>query len=265
MGYVERQSGCALKILCFPAGATELKLGRQAMFEDSTFESTGRIHTRSRGWMIAACAFNGSILLALILIPLIYPEALPRMAMVFLMEVPQAPAPEPKPVARAERTNLAQTEMPGGQIFAPTKIPPNPYIADTQEISPSVNVASMDDGSGPGANNPFGDPSQHPVVREQLRGPVRVSGMVVEGLLVQKTMPVYPAIAKANGTQGTVVLQATISRNGTIENLRVASGPVMLQQAALDAVRSWRYRPYLLSGEPVEVETTVNVVFKMQE
>jgi protein TonB len=131
---------------------------------------------------------------------------------------------------------------------------------------PNVNVATMDqDGSGSGANNPFGNQGQHPVVREQVRGPVRVSGMVVEGLLVQKTMPVYPAIAKATRTQGTVALQATISRNGTIENLRVASGPAMLQQAAMDAVRSWRYRPYLLSGEPVEVETTVNVIFKLQE
>ena len=236
------------------------------MFEDSTFESTGRIHTRSRGWMIAACAFNGSILLALILIPLIYPEALPRMAMVFLMEVPKAPAPEPKPVARVERTNLVQPEMRGGQIFAPPSIPHDPYIAERPEILPNVNVATMDqDGTGTGENNPFGNPSQHSVVREQVRGPVRVSGMVVEGMLIQKTVPVYPAIARATRTQGTVVLQATISRNGTIENLRVASGPALLQQAALDAVRSWRYRPYLLSGEPVEVETTVNVVFKMQE
>lgn len=236
------------------------------MFEDSTFESTGRIHTRSRGWMIAACAFNGSILLALILIPLIYPEALPRMAMAFLMEVPQAPAPEPKPVARVEHANLVQPQMRNGQIFAPSTIPHIPYIADRPEVLPNVNVATMDqDGSGSGANNPFGNQGQHPVMREQVRGPVRVSGMVVEGLLVQKTMPVYPAIAKATRTQGTVVLQATISRNGTIENLRVASGTAMLQQAAMDAVRSWRYRPYLLSGEPVEVETTVNVVFKLQE
>src|ERR1017187_467 len=122
-GCVERQSGCALKASCLPAGATELKLGRQAMFEDSTFESTGRINTRSRGWMIAACAFNGSILLALILIPLIYPDALPRMAMAFLMEVPQAPAPEPKPVARVEHANLVQPQMRNGQIFAPSTIP----------------------------------------------------------------------------------------------------------------------------------------------
>jgi protein TonB len=61
----------------------------------------------------------------------------------------------------------------------------------------------------------------------------------------------------------TVVLQATISKTGSIENLRVMSGPAMLTQSALDAVRSWRYRPYLLNGEPVEVETTVNVVFSL--
>jgi len=58
-------------------------------------------------------------------------------------------------------------------------------------------------------------------------------------------------------------LQATISKSGTIENLHVVSGPPMLQQAAMDAVRSWRYKPYLLNGDPVEVETQVNVVFNL--
>ena len=61
-----------------------------------------------------------------------------------------------------------------------------------------------------------------------------------------------------------MVLAATISKQGTIENLRVVSGPAMLQQAALDAVKTWRYRPYLLNGDPVAVETTVNVVFNLQ-
>jgi len=235
------------------------------MFEDSTFESTGRIHTRSRGWMIAASAFNGSILLALVLIPLMYPEALPRIAMAFLMEAPPAPTTPPTPPVRAEHVNLVRTEMPGGQIFAPRTIPPNPYIAERQEALPEVNVASMDDGSGPAANNLFANQNQRPVVREQVRGPVRISGMVVEGLLLHKTMPIYPPIAVASRTQGTVILQATISRNGSIENLHVAGGPAMLQQAVMDAVRSWRYRPYLLNGEPVEVETTVNLVFKLQD
>ncbi len=237
------------------------------MFEDSTFESTGRIRTRSRGWMIAACAFNGSILLALVLIPLIYPEALPRMAMAFLMEVPAPPAPEPKPVARVEHANLVQPQIRNGQIFAPPAIPnatPTSLTGRrhwrTSMLQPWTRTAA-----DPAAAIHLAPRANHPVVREQVRGPVRVSGLVVEGMLIEKTMPVYPAIARASGTQGTVVLQATISRNGTIENLRVVSGPAMLQQAALDAVKRWRYRPYLLSGEPVEVETTVNVVFKLQE
>jgi protein TonB len=87
--------------------------------------------------------------------------------------------------------------------------------------------------------------------------------MVVEGLLINKTPPIYPRIAIAVRSEGTVVLQATISKSGTIENLRVVSGPPMLQQAAIDAVQTWRYKPYLLGGEPVEVETTVNVIFTL--
>jgi len=236
------------------------------MFEDSTFESTGRIRTRSRGWMIAASAFNGSILFALVLIPLIYPEALPRIAIPILMEAPAQPAPEPKPVERVQHTDRVKPEMRGGQIFAPPVIPTGILIAQRQETLQNINPANMDeDGSPSGGNNPFGSQNQRPVVREQVRGPVRISGMVVEGMLIDKRMPIYPAIARATRTEGTVVLQATISRNGTIENLHVASGPAMLQQAALDAVMSWRYRPYLLNGEPVEVETTVNVIFKLQE
>jgi protein TonB len=82
-------------------------------------------------------------------------------------------------------------------------------------------------------------------------------------MLLYKTTPVYPAIAKAAGVGGTMVLAATISKSGLSENLRVLSGPPMLRQAALDAVRNWRYRPYLLNNQPVEVETTVNVVFSM--
>jgi protein TonB len=92
---------------------------------------------------------------------------------------------------------------------------------------------------------------------------MRVSSGVVEAMALRKTSPVYPAIARAAGIQGTVTLQATIATDGTIENLRVAGGPLMLQQAAIDAVNSWRYRPYLLDGAPVEVETTVNVIFSL--
>jgi periplasmic protein TonB len=88
---------------------------------------------------------------------------------------------------------------------------------------------------------------------------------VAEGMVLQRIVPRYPPIALASRTQGTVVLQAVISKTGTIENLRVISGSPLLQRAAIDAVSQWRYRPYLLNGQPVDVETTINVVFSLSQ
>jgi protein TonB len=84
---------------------------------------------------------------------------------------------------------------------------------------------------------------------------------MMEGNLVHKVQPAYPPLARAARIQGSVVLRAIISRAGTIENLQVLSGHSLLVQAAIDAVRQWRYRPYNLNGEPVEVETQVTVNF----
>jgi protein TonB len=92
-------------------------------------------------------------------------------------------------------------------------------------------------------------------------GPARVSSGVISGMLLPHADPVYPPIAKAAHVQGVVILHAIISKTGTIEQLTVVSGPPMLQGAAVDAVKRWRYKPYLLSGEPTEVDTTINVNF----
>jgi protein TonB len=86
---------------------------------------------------------------------------------------------------------------------------------------------------------------------------------VMAGNRLSGVAPQYPMIAKSARVQGAVVLAASISKTGRIENLRVVSGPPMLQSAALDAVRSWRYNPYLLNGESVAVDTTVTVVFHL--
>jgi protein TonB len=82
-------------------------------------------------------------------------------------------------------------------------------------------------------------------------------------MLLAPIQPVYPQIARLTGTQGTVVIQATISKSGRMESARVLTGPAMLQSSALDAVRAARYRPYLLNGQPTEVETTISIVFHM--
>jgi len=101
--------------------------------------------------------------------------------------------------------------------------------------------------------------SQRPIAPQQFS----LSADVAAGYLSHAVAPVYPPIAKAARVSGTVVLQATLSKQGAIENLRVISGPPLLQQAALDAVKQWVYRPYLLNGEPVEVNTTINVIFNL--
>jgi len=90
-----------------------------------------------------------------------------------------------------------------------------------------------------------------------------VSAGTAESLVATRTQPVYPPIARAARVQGTVVLKGIIGKDGRVESLEVISGPAMLQQAALDAVMSWTYRPYLLNGSPAEFETTINVVFSL--
>ena len=92
---------------------------------------------------------------------------------------------------------------------------------------------------------------------------ITVSPGVAAGLLDERQSPIYPIEAKKAGVSGTVVLSATIGTDGIVKDLQVVSGPQMLQQAALDAVKSWRYRPYLLNGQTVEVHTTINVIFTL--
>lgn len=232
------------------------------MFEDSTFESTGRIQTGSRRWMMATFSLNGAILLVLILIPLIYPEALPQHALSVLLTAPPSPPPlqqAPKPVPPIQ----GRSEMPNGVILAPPAIPRGiGNIVESPEadgpLTMNVGPAMPDPGTGI-----FASQRATRVVHPDVSGPVRVSSGVMEGTAIFKSSPAYPPIAREARVEGTVVLLATISKNGTIENLRVASGPALLQQAAIDAVKTWRYRPYLLNGQPVEVETTVNVVFSL--
>jgi protein TonB len=86
---------------------------------------------------------------------------------------------------------------------------------------------------------------------------------MMEGNLIYKVQPIYPPLARAARIQGPVHLRAIISRTGAIENLQAIDGHPMLVGAALDAVRQWRYRPYILNGDPVEVETQVTVNFSL--
>jgi protein TonB len=157
------------------------------------------------------------------------------------------------------------------QLQAPSRIPKEIQMVKEAAAAPSmdgvIGAERLGDGTPGGLGTIIGNIGNEParIVKPMPPRSLNVSSGVAAGNLIEKTMPQYPAIARAARIQGTVVLQATISRTGLIQNLRVISGPPMLQQAAVDSVRSWRYKPYLLNGDPVEVETTINVVFNLGE
>ena len=236
------------------------------MFEDSMMESGKRIERKSKFWSFVAFLLNAAALLALIIWPLLHPEALPRQMMATLMVAP-SPPPAPPPTVPARRVQ-ARVEMLSTGLRAPSRISTAIKQVNEAAIPPSLGAQRMEDMSD-GVPGSIGSiikdmgTRQATVVRPKAPNSLSVSSGVMAGNLLTKSLPHYPAIPKAAGIQGTVVLQATISKSGSIENLKVMGGPPMLQQAAMDAVRSWRYKPYLLNGEPVEVETTIHVVFRL--
>jgi protein TonB len=150
---------------------------------------------------------------------------------------------------------------------APSKIPHE--IKQVKEEPPPPTNAGVAGMEGMGGGGAIGGilggvgAGPAPVVKAAPPKKIAISSGVMAGNKISGSNPTYPPIARAARISGTVVLQATISKTGTIENLRVVSGPPMLTQSALESVRAWRYKPYLLNGEPVEVETTINVVFNL--
>lgn len=239
------------------------------MFEDALMESSHRIKTRSKYWSFLAVLINCGVLIALIIWPLLHPDALPVQIMAALLVAPSPPPPAP--LAQAPQPRLqARSELLDNQIQAPSKIPKDIKLDKEVASSPPYMIGVIgseglaDGRRGDSLNDLFNHiGAGTTVVKPSAPRTLSISSGVMAGNLLENTVPQYPAIARAARIQGTVVLQATIAKDGTIQNLRVINGPPMLQQAAMDAVRSWRYKPYLLNGEPVEVETTINVVFNL--
>jgi protein TonB len=238
------------------------------MFEDSIMESAGKTSPNSKWMMLGSVTLQGLALVALLVVPILYPEALPRLSVPNLLLAP--------PQSRAPATqHQAQT--------TPAAARPAVLLLNLSNVSARIStlqrVASIGAETGPpqppgSAQGPFntgiadGMPNivsatPPPVVRATPKGPVKVSSGVAAGQLLTPIRPVYPRVAIATRTEGTVIVEATISRLGTIENLRVVAGPALLQGAAVQAIRAARYRPFILDGEAVEVETTISVVFTL--
>ncbi|HWR36613.1 MAG TPA: energy transducer TonB [Clostridia bacterium] len=246
------------------------------MFEDSLLESGGRMTKRSPWTTLLSFMLQVLLIGVLVLIPLIYTEALPKQQlMTFLVAPPPPPPPPPPPAASAPvvRAVKVQSEISDGQLRTPTAIPKKIAMIKEEEAPPPSSGMGGVVGGVPGGV-PGGQlggviggiiSSTTPVAVPKIAAPerVRVSQGVSEGLLIHKITPTYPPLARQARIQGSVVLQALISKDGSIQNLRAVSGHPMLTPAAIDAVKQWRYKPYYLNGSPVEVETQVTVNFTL--
>jgi protein TonB len=239
------------------------------MFEDSLIESSGVLKTK-RSAATAVSLLAQSLLVAVMAaLPLLYTEALPRGWAVSLV-APGPPPPGPAPVhAEAEpRAQPRTSDMVGQKLREPQAIPKHIARVEEEEAPlpalPSGGPGVVG-GTGPSGNNALNaivSLAPPPVVpKPSASGPLRVSQGVAQGFLVQQVKPVYPPLARQARIQGTVMLQAVIGKDGRIENLQLISGHPMLSPAAIESVRQWRYRPYTLNGEPVEVETAITVNF----
>ena len=242
------------------------------MFEDSLIESGGKLKTK-RGWTsIISFGIQVMIVGVMILIPLIFTEALPKGQMMFLLVAPPPPPPPPPPAAAmVQHVKVIQTDIVNGELRTPTKIPQKIKMIQEDEAPPAMASAGVVGGvpggiPGGSMGGVIGSVlSSTPTVAPHIATPqrVRVSSGVSSGLLIRRVNPTYPPLARQARIQGVVILQAQISKDGSIENLQLVSGHPMLAPAAIEAVKQWKYKPYLLNGEPVEVETQVQVNFTL--
>jgi protein TonB len=179
--------------------------------------------------------------------------------------------PPPKPSVPVEHvqpsSSSADMPVPAAQSLLPPRILPQALSQDDDNpvLAPVTTAMGAADGI---PNSLVTEAAIHTpriavVPAHTSSGPTRVSSGVSAGMLLAPIHPVYPKIARAAHVEGEVIVEAIISRTGSIESLRAVSGPAMLRQAALDAIRSARYRPYRLNGSPTEVQTTITVNFRL--
>jgi periplasmic protein TonB len=221
-----------------------------------------------RGWTtIASFSMQALALSLLLFISLVTIQGPPKLQWLdsSVFSPPPAPAPPSPPGARHP---LRGSEISEGHVLLPPSIPGTIAPIDDRgvEAAPDVSGIGVPGGFGAGRSgieHSFGEgnPVAPPPV-PAVMPPLRVSHWA-EGNLIYRVQPNYPILARQARIQGVVELRAIISKNGTIENLTVLRGHAMLVTAAVEAVRQWRYRPYLLNNEPIEVETDITVNFTL--
>jgi len=256
--------------------------GDKALFEDSLLDST--IVQRKRRTWATGLSFALQIFFIgfLLLLPLWFTDVLPKQQLLTFLEAP--PPPPPPPPAAASTPSAAKvvkvtSNIANGRLRTPRRIPAKVQMIKEDDAPPPVATTGGVVGGVPGgipggqlggviggiissSSSLAAVPSlSKPVVPTVQR--VRVSPGVTKGLLVHRVEPSYPPLAQQAHIQGDVVLTAIIGKEGDVQHLQLVSGHPLLAPAAIEAVKQWRYKPFLLNGQPLEVETTVTVNFRV--
>lgn len=247
------------------------------LFADVLLEATSLQLRRRTLSTVLSILFESLLVGGLLLVPLMYTQTLPRQQLLSFLVSPPPPPPPPPPAASAVKVvERVGTDIMNGRLRTPGRIPQTVQMTRGEEAPPALSsggVIGGVPGGIPGGQlggvigGIISSTSSLPTVPKLAISAapkrIRISQGVTKGLLIQKIEPNYPPIARAARVQGQVVLAAIISRSGEIQNLVLVSGHPMLTPAAIEAVKQWRYRPFLLNGEPVEVETTMTVTFQL--
>jgi len=244
------------------------------MFEEMVV--SGAKERTNKPWtVVVSMILQVLFLLILILIPLIYTEALPKAMLSSILLAPPPPPPPPPPPAAVQVVKIKPMVrlMDAGKLVAPKAIPKDINIIKEEELPPDVGMQGVAGGVPGGvAGGSMGGVlggviggGKAPPPPKVVPKRVTVGGNVQAARLVNKVQPLYPPLARQTRISGTVKLHAIIGKDGSVQQLQMVSGHPLLVQAALDAVRQWRYQPTLLNGEPVEVDTEIDVIFSLAQ
>ena len=244
------------------------------MFEEMVVSNPGGNKKTNKPWTVMlSMLVQAAFVTVIILIPLIYTEALPKASLTTFLTAPPPPPPPPPPPVAAQIVHVKPQVhlMDAGKLVAPKVIPKEiKIIKEDAEPDPGMmGVSGGVPGGVPGGQmggvigGVIGGVGGAPPPPRPAQTRIRQGGAVTAASLINKVQPSYPPLARQTRISGTVRLHAIISKAGTVQQLEVISGHPLLVQAALDAVRQWKYRPTTLNGEPVEVDTTVDVIFSL--
>jgi len=244
------------------------------MFEEMVVSSPKGKKTNKSWTVILSGVVQATFLAVLILIPLIYTEALPKASLATLLIAPPPPPPPPPPPAATQIVKVKPQVhlMDAGKLVAPKVIPKEVKIIKEEAEQPdAMGAIGGVPGGVPGGQmggvigGVIGGVGAAPPPPKPSQTRIRQGGAVQAAMLVNRVQPQYPPLARQTRISGTVRLHAIISKDGSVQQLEVLSGHPLLVQAALDAVRQWKYRPTTLNGEPVEVDTTIDVIFSLNQ